>query len=419
MKLSFRYFAGSMLMLALPLTFTSCEGSLDDIFGEWSRPTIVAVSSITLNQTELTKVMGGAVTLTATVAPDNATFKTVTWTTSNPAVATVADGVVTIVGVGSAIITAKAGDKTATCTVSNPFLPGLFTVDNTGKKVRFSMGNLQATYNGSSWSWAFAENQWDYIGNAEGNTKVSTTSPFVADYTGSSTTVDLFGWVGASSIWTGAAQYGITSADNSYYGYGNKKGSEGETLKSDWGTLPITNGGNTANYGWRTLTIAEWVWILGPSVSVDPGTNCRVSGSTANGTSDARFTFATINTDDTPVNGLIIFPDGVTIANGEATSWGNINDQLTYSNWANSTKCTTAQWTALAAKGCVFLPAAGERGVTTVSYSGTTGRYWSSSPNGSLKAQAMYLSFHENALLPNYSNSRRAGNSVRLVYDAE
>ena len=93
MKLSFRYFAGSMLMQALPLTFTSCEGSLDDIFGEWSRPTIVAVSSITLNQTELTKVMGGAVTLTATVAPDNATFKTVTWTTSNPAVATVADGV--------------------------------------------------------------------------------------------------------------------------------------------------------------------------------------------------------------------------------------------------------------------------------------------------------------------------------------
>lgn len=424
MKLSFRYFAGSMLMLALPLTFTSCEGSLDDIFGEWSRPTIVAVSSITLNQTELTKVMGGAVTLTATVAPDNATFKTVTWTTSNPAVATVTDGVVTIVGVGSAIITAKAGDKTATCTVSNPFLPGLFTVDNTGKKVRFSMGNLQATYNGTSWSWAFAENQWDYIGNAEGNTKVSTTSPFVADYTGSSTTVDLFGWVGASSIWTGEAQYGITSADNITYldttnGYGNKNGSEGETLKSDWGTLPITNGGNTANYGWRTLTSAEWAWILRDQYTANPGTNCRISGSTANGTSDARFTFATINTDDTPVNGLIIFPDGVTIANGEATSWGNINAQLTSSDWANSTKCTTAQWTALAAKGCVFLPAAGERGGTTVSYSGTTGRYWSSSPNGSDKAAAMYLSFQWNAFLPNYSNSRHAGCSVRLVYDAE
>ena len=424
MKLSFRYFTGSMLMLALPLMFTSCEGSLDDIFGEWSRPTIVAVSSITLNQTELTKGMGGAVTLTATVAPDNATFKTVTWTTSNPTVATVTDGVVTIVGVGSAIITAKAGDKTATCTVSNPFLPGLFTVDNTGKKVRFSMGNLQATYNGTSWSWAFAENQWDYIGNAEGNTKVSTTSPFVADYTGSSTTVDLFGWVGASSIWTGAAQYGITSAAGITYldttnGYGNKNGSEGETLKSDWGTLPITNGGNTANYGWRTLTSAEWVWILGPSVLVDPGTNCRVSGSTANGTSDARFTFATINTDDTPVNGLIIFPDGVTIANGEATSWGNINAQLTSSDWANSTQCTTAQWTALAAKGCVFLPAAGERGGTYASYSGTSGRYWSSSPNGSDKAAAMYLLFLWNAFAPFNSNSRHAGCSVRLVYDAE
>ena len=283
------------------------------------------------------------------------------------------------------------------------------------------MGNLQATYNGTSWSWAFAENQWDYIGNAEGNTKVSTTSPFVADYTGSSTTVDLFGWVGASSIWTGAAQYGITSADDITYlgktnGYGNKKGSEGETLKSDWGTLPITNGGNTANYGWRTLTSAEWAWILGTLVYTNPGIDCRVSGSTANGTSDARFTFATINTDDTPVNGLIIFPDGVTIANGEATSWGNINAT---SSWANSTKCTTAQWTALAAKGCVFLPAAGWRGVTTVSYSGTTGRYWSSSPNGDDTAAALYLSFQGNAFAPINSNSRHAGCSVRLVYDAE
>jgi hypothetical protein len=43
-------------------------------------------------------------------------------------------------------------------------LNGLFTINASGDKVQFSQGNLQATYDGSAWSWAFAENQWDYIG---------------------------------------------------------------------------------------------------------------------------------------------------------------------------------------------------------------------------------------------------------------
>lgn len=38
MKQSFRHFLGSLLMLALPLLLTSCEGMFDDILGEWSRP---------------------------------------------------------------------------------------------------------------------------------------------------------------------------------------------------------------------------------------------------------------------------------------------------------------------------------------------------------------------------------------------
>lgn len=38
-KQSIKHFLGGMLMLAMPLMMTSCEGTLDDIFGEWSRPT--------------------------------------------------------------------------------------------------------------------------------------------------------------------------------------------------------------------------------------------------------------------------------------------------------------------------------------------------------------------------------------------
>ncbi len=78
----------------------------------------VAVESVTLNKTELTLEIGGEETLTATVAPDNGTDKTVTWSSDNTAIATVDNGKVTAVAAGTATIMAKAGDKTDTCTVT-------------------------------------------------------------------------------------------------------------------------------------------------------------------------------------------------------------------------------------------------------------------------------------------------------------
>ena len=78
----------------------------------------IAVESITLDKTTATVEEGATVTLTATVTPDTATDKTVTWSTSNEAIATVSDGVVTGVKAGEVTITAKAGDKSATCTVT-------------------------------------------------------------------------------------------------------------------------------------------------------------------------------------------------------------------------------------------------------------------------------------------------------------
>ena len=78
----------------------------------------VAVEKITLDKTTAEITVGETTTLKATVTPDNATNKTVTWTSSDESVATVKDGVVTAVKAGTATITAKAGDKTATCTVT-------------------------------------------------------------------------------------------------------------------------------------------------------------------------------------------------------------------------------------------------------------------------------------------------------------
>jgi len=88
------------------------------------------VTSITLNETKLIKKPGdAAVTLTATVAPDNATDKTVVWTSSNESVATVTDGVVNFIAAGTATITVTAtngtedttDDQTATCNVAVAF----------------------------------------------------------------------------------------------------------------------------------------------------------------------------------------------------------------------------------------------------------------------------------------------------------
>ena len=79
---------------------------------------VIAVESVELDKTELELTEGGSATLVATVKPDNATDKTVTWTSSDPEIATVDGGVVTAVKGGTATITASAGDKTATCAVT-------------------------------------------------------------------------------------------------------------------------------------------------------------------------------------------------------------------------------------------------------------------------------------------------------------
>lgn len=78
----------------------------------------VAVAEVTLDKTELTLVEGETGLLKADVLPEDATEKTVTWESSDPAVATVDEtGLVTALANGTAVITAQVGGKTASCTV--------------------------------------------------------------------------------------------------------------------------------------------------------------------------------------------------------------------------------------------------------------------------------------------------------------
>lgn len=78
------------------------------------------VESVSLNKTEITIEQGESVTLTANIAPTNAKYKEVTWTTADASVASVTNGKITANKVGKTTITVKTvdGSKTATCTVN-------------------------------------------------------------------------------------------------------------------------------------------------------------------------------------------------------------------------------------------------------------------------------------------------------------
>lgn len=109
---------GSSLTIPDDKTLTVNGGALT---GDVTGTVIYKVTGVSLNMTELTLTEGDSETLTASIAPTDATNQKVTWSSSAEGVATVdASGNVTAVAEGTAIITAATvdGGKTATCTVT-------------------------------------------------------------------------------------------------------------------------------------------------------------------------------------------------------------------------------------------------------------------------------------------------------------
>lgn len=112
------------------------------VFGEISSSTIVSVTGVSLNKTVTSLMEGTQETLTATVAPADATNNTVEWTSSNTDIATVANGVVTAVAPGEATITATTvdGGFTATCVVTvtaDPFASDWVVLENGANRVKY------------------------------------------------------------------------------------------------------------------------------------------------------------------------------------------------------------------------------------------------------------------------------------------
>lgn len=242
-------------------------------------------------------------------------------------------------------------------------LNGVFAINSSGDKVRFSKGNLRY-----SSTWSFADHQYDCIGT--GNTHISQ----------SNSLIDLFSW-GTSGYPHGAVCYSPRSTsmnDENYYAYGNSTYNlYDRTGYADWGHNVINS------RRWRTLKIEEWIYII----------NQR------NTQSGLRYAKAQVN----GMNGLILLPDDW------STSYYTLNYPDQYGVGYNTNVITSSQWSTLENHGAVFLPAAGIRASSDVYQLNSTGAYWSSSCVG-------VMGFSGNSVGCN-NNDRHTGRSVRLVCD--
>lgn len=115
---------GSNFSIDIPLRPSSSQYPYVYVYGAEIEVTYtesnVPVTGVTLDKNTDSIEIGETTTLTATIAPSNATNKTVTWSTSNSSVATVSNGIVTGVAQGSARITVTTADGgfTAYCDVT-------------------------------------------------------------------------------------------------------------------------------------------------------------------------------------------------------------------------------------------------------------------------------------------------------------
>lgn len=263
----------------------------------------------------------------------------------------------------------------------NEVVGGKFSVSST-KQVYFSKGNLQATTSnlGNTWTWNFAANQWDKVGAAAANNTITSSGTVSANGT-----VDLFGWS------TSETYLGINKT--------NSNNAEFEGAFVEWGAhADVTK---TIGTGWRTLTGAEWNYLI----------------STRETSSGLRFCKAKVG----DVFGVILLPDDwsvdyYSLNNANETTArnfddANINNKMTVEVWNNS----------LASHGAVFLPTAGQRnGGNAINAPNGQLHYWSSTTGGTdtgTSANANHLRIDGSVVYPNTGAGRCNGFSVRLVYD--
>ena len=270
------------------------------------------------------------------------------------------------------------GTATLKCTVngvdSDPITvavaPDAYTVGGVfsfaaGTTGYFSRGNLQATTAdlGTTWTWGFAANQWDYIGANTANTALNGQGSVSTNGT-----VDLFGW----------------STDSNYYGINNSTSHSSYSGSfKDWG--------NALGLDLRTLSRVEWNYVFASRA-------------------DATYKFGMATVAD--AHGIIILPDNFTdpyVVNGTAT----FTPRATTTGY-NANIYSAETWKAMELAGAVFLPITGERSGTSLS-STDNGSYWTSTVSSGNYVYNLYTGgTFAGAGTGNY-HYRYIGTGVRLV----
>ena len=237
-------------------------------------------------------------------------------------------------------------------------LPGKFSVAE-GTQVSFAQGNLICDISDETQpKWGFYENQYD----------------FATGY--SSTLISLFNWGyhPTESLYPGSTiSNTINHLDSNYL-----------PQDKDWGSQ-IGDG-----RAWRTLTGEEWKYLF------ETRTNAA-----------DKYGYATVG----GVYGLIILPDSFIDPMKNGGSGAFVPTSTT--GWTANLYATGGDWEAMEAAGAVFLPAAGYRSGSSLSYVGSNGRYWSSSHK--TNSSPYHLFFDSSSVNSNSYGGATTGMSVRLV----
>ena len=331
---------------------------------------------------------GATCILTAT-ANDGYTFEN--WTENGEVVSAEASYSFTVMSNRNLVanFTAQSGVPTGA-------INGLFSINANGDQVYFSQGNLQ--YQASTNIWRFAENQWDFVGDAGAGTVFENGIKcnnvlMSSSYNG---WIDLFAW-GTSGYNHGAICYQPWSTSNThgdYLAYGIWNASlNDQTGQADWGYNSISNGGDQENQ-WRTLTNDEWNYLF-------------FSRNTISG---IRFVRTVVN----GVFGIVILPD-----DWDSSIYGFVGCNSVGTN-NNENIISTSDWeTELEPNGAVFLPGAGRMDYPPnwVDNAGYICNYWTATYYNEDSSYSLDW-YVFGAILPG-KFQRGSGRSVRLVQDVE
>ena len=185
--------------------------------GEESATCNVTVNdfSISLNKSTLSLEKGSSETLTATFSPAGAsTYNTVTWSSSAPSIVSVDNGVLAANNWGSAVITATAGGKTATCNITVPQI--LSAVELSSTTLTLTIGGTHQLTATSKYREAY-----DWSSSAPSVAEVSSTGLVTAKATGSAIITVTQGDVSTTCSVTvkGMENFTITASNRAAVGY--------------------------------------------------------------------------------------------------------------------------------------------------------------------------------------------------------